>query len=224
MHLNAIRFAHRYRYLYDTFQGLSTKASSLSHELQFLIDRINFAARDKIASPLSNRLTSILNLKRMKEKKNVDYFLSYFSRIFFLSRVAAYEWHWCIAVIVGVFVAVVASLTQIPNRLFFPPAYSRFFISAFVVRARLSLPRASPSADSARSFALSFPFSARAHLFLSFASPPLPRIPSQILTYDYGQANVWISARTSEWRSGPLKMSDVNIMSYFNIRFSLISL
>lgn len=77
------------------------------------------------------------------------------------------------------------------------------------------------SADSARSFALFTSFSACVQLFLFFASPPLPRIASQILTYDYGQANVWISACSSEWRSGPLKMSDNNTLSYFNIRLTL---
>lgn len=80
MHFNTIRFARRYRYLYDAFQGRLTKGFSFSQESQFLMNRINFAARDKIDSSLSNRLTSIFNLK----EKNVDYFSSCFSRIIFL--------------------------------------------------------------------------------------------------------------------------------------------
>lgn len=118
------------------------------------MNRINFAARDKIDSSLSNRLTPIFNLKRLKEE-NVDYiFLSHlvFRGLFSFSRcgvrVTLVHRRHCRCLRRGT-----TSLTQIPNRLFFPPAYSRFFISAFVVRARLFLPCASLSTDSARSFA-----------------------------------------------------------------------
>lgn len=101
MHLNTIRFAHRYRYLYDAFQGLLTKGFSLPQESQFLMDRINFAARDKIDSSLSNRLTSIFNLKRIKEEMSIISPLV-FRGLFSSSRCDVR--HWCIAVIVGVFV------------------------------------------------------------------------------------------------------------------------
>jgi len=74
-----------------------------------------------------------------------------------------------------------ASLTQIPNRLFFPPACLRLFISASsrCVHALFLSARslASPSFLSMRSF--------------FFLSPCLPRAAfSQILTYDYVRVDV----------------------------------
>lgn len=86
-----MRFASRV--VIDIFTTLS-RDSRQRHSFsrknrKFLIDRINFAARDKIDSPLSNRLTSIFNLERIKKKKR-RLLLGVF-RVFFLSRGAACE-------------------------------------------------------------------------------------------------------------------------------------
>lgn len=82
-----------------------------------------------------------------------------------------------------------ASLTQIPNRLFFPPACSRFFISApWCVRA-FFFP-SPPGTQRSLVCSLSSP---HAPIFFCLSRPPLPRILSQILTYDYVRANVGVS-------------------------------
>lgn len=72
--------------------------------------------------------------------------------------------------------------------------FSSGLLALFYLRfcgAPFSSPRLCPQTALAR--LLSFPFlSPHAPIFFSLSPPPppLPRIPSQILTYDYGQANV----------------------------------
>lgn len=76
-----------------------------------------------------------------------------------------------------------------------------------LVRARLFLPRAFL-------FSLALLFSFHALIF-SLLHSPLPRILSQILTYDYVRANIWISV-VGPFKQTAMSFQDIGLQCHIN--------